>query len=462
VIQIFTRKPDARPSTVLNWNEGSYDTRNFGLSHAWQIGDFYYRLGASADRSDGYRDNSELNQESYNGLVGINLPGGYNIEASSYYLDKKAGFPGPTSWPSPNAKQIDRNTFAQLKVSGPTGPLQATARLIYERQKSQYVDPDYYPPADDTHVLDTLGTDIQLTWQSGIHSLVFGGDYYNDELDSTANGNHTQDRWSFFAQYEIEPIQWAKLLAGVRYDEHSDFGSVVSPKAGLVFLPTDSTSLHLSVGKSFRAPTLNDRFWPDEGGMKGNPDLEPETTWEYEVGIKQRLAKLAIIKITGFMRDAKNLIQWAPVTDDVWGDYTPSNVTKARTWGAEGSAEFLFHKKVTWGINYTYLHPKNRNTDEYILNIPQHQAGSYLVLGPFWDTKLRIGGRYARYYDDPTRNGQSYMVFDATLTRPFVIMNGLEMELIVSAKNILDRKYEVNKGYPMPPAEIQVGVSAYF
>jgi outer membrane cobalamin receptor len=471
VIQIFTRKPEARPSTTLNWNEGSYDTRNFGLSHGWQIGEFYYRLGASADRSNGYRDNSELNQENYNGLVGINLPGGYNIEASTYYLDKDNGVPGATFYTLPNANQRDRNIFSQFKVNGSVGPIQATARLIYDRQKSQYVDPD--SSTDDTHLLDTLGTEIQLTWQSGIHTLVVGGDYYNDELNSTANGDHTQDRWSLFAQYETNPTSWAKILAGVRYDEHSAFGSVVSPKAGFVFTPTDTTTFHVSVGKSFRAPTLNDRFWPSagysyidfftgeliEGGTEGNPDLDPETTWEYEIGINQRIGEIATLKAAGFMRDAKDLIIWAEGNDN-W--YRPYNVTEARTWGAETSAEFLIHKKVTWGINYTYLIPKNRQTDEYIPNIPQHQAGSFLALGPFWDTKLRIGGRYVRYYDDPARTDRSYMIFDATLTRPFVIMDGLEIELLVSARNILDREYEVNKGYPMPPAEVQVGVSASF
>lgn len=457
VIQIFSRKPESKPATTANWSEGSYDTRNFGLSQSWQIGSFYYRLGASADRSDGYRDNSDLNQENYNGLIGLDLPGGYNVEAYGYYIDKKNGVPGSTSMPSPDAEQKDKNTFSQLKLSGPAGPIQFSARAIYDRQRNDQVNPTFFE--DDTHILETIGTEVQATWQKGIQSLVFGGDYYEDELDSTANGDQEQERWSLFSQYEIKPIQWAKLLLGLRFDEHSDFRSVFSPRAGLVLSATESTTVRLSVGKSFRAPTLNDRFWPASFWAEGNPDLDPETAWEYEIGCNQRFGDWGTIAIAGFMRQAKDLIQWAEGEDFVWRPY---NVAKTRTWGAEAEASLRLHQQVHWGVNYTFLRPKDRNTGEYLTNIPHHQVGSYLELGPFWDTNLRLAGRYVRYYKDPARRHPSYMVFDATLTRPLLAWEGLELELMVAARNILDKDYEVNNGYPMPPAEIQVGITGYF
>jgi vitamin B12 transporter len=467
VIQIITRKAESKPLTIANWNEGSHDTRNFGLSQSWKPGRFYYRIGASGDRSDGYRDNSELNQETYNGLIGIDLPGGYNVEASAYYLDKKNGVPGSTFWPLPNAKQRDKNTFSQLKLSGPAGPLEVTARLIYDRQKNQYEDPDNFPPEDDTHILETLGTEVQATWKAGIHTLVFGGDFYDDELDSTANGDQEQERWSLFTQYEIEPVSWARILAGLRYDEHSDFRSVFSPRAGLVLLPTDSTTIRLSAGKSFRAPTFNDRFWPDLIYVKGNPDLDPETAWEYEVGLEQNMGQWGVVNVAGFMRQAKDLIVWKgfPMVPPLWPGaeyYMPVNYDKVRTWGAEADATFHLHEQLQWGLNYTFLRPKDRNTGDYIPNIPHHQAGSFIEIGPFWDIKLRLAGRYVRYYKDPSRRHPSYMVFDATLSRPFVIGKGLELELMVAARNIFDKEYEINNGYPMPPAEIQVGITAYF
>ncbi len=460
VIQIFTRQPETKPRTSVTWREGSYDTRNFGVSHAWKMENLYYRIGANGDRSDGYRDNSALNQETYNGLVGMDLPGGYNIEGSAFFIDKKVEVPGTTSWLTPNARQRDRNIFSQLAVKGPTGPLFTTARLVYDRQKSQYADPDTWPgPTDDTHTLETIGSELQTSWKTGIHTLVFGGDYYEDDLDSTANGKRDQERWSLFTQYQIDPTAWASFLVGLRYDGHSDFRSVFSPRVGVSLFPTETTTVRLSAGKSFRAPTLNERFWPADFFTEGNPNLDPETAWEFELGVDQKLGRSGTIRIAGFMRQAEDLIQWSEGTDFIW---RPTNIAKSRTWGAEASAEFRLHQSVLWGANYTYLRPKDRESGDYLLNIPHHQGSSFVQFGPFWDTSLRLTGRYARYYKDPSRRHPSYMVFDASLSRPFVLPNGLELELQVAAQNIFDKDYEINKEYPMPPAEIQVGLTAYF
>ena len=469
VIQIFTKRPEAKPFTNLTWTEGSYNTRNLGLSHGWEVGPAYYRIGSSADRSDGYRPNSALNKETFSGLLGFNLPADYKLEMFVNHLDKKLGTPGPTSYPSPDAKQRDQNTFTQFKISGPVGPVHLTARAMYDRQENRFQDPLGWPSTSDTHVLDTVSTEIQATWNKNNQNIVFGGDFYNDTLDSTANGDREQNRWALFAQYDVQPLDRFQVLLGLRYDDHSDFRSAFSPRASLVYSVLENTRLRISASKSFRAPHFNDRFWPDAGGVAGNPDLKPESAWEYEVGFEQKWKDFAGIQVAGFMRQAKDLINWAPDDpEDESSTWRPSNVNRSRTWGAEADAWFRLHSHVRWGLNYTFLRPKDRDTGGYLKNIPHHQSGTYLELGPFLDTKLRLAGRYARYHEDPLRKHSSYMVFDATLTRPFIIWHGFEVELQVAARNILDKGYEINTGYfapggfTMPPAEIMVGLSATF
>jgi vitamin B12 transporter len=463
VIQIITKRPEATPFTNLTWTEGSYNSRNLGLSHGWQVGPAYYRIGASVDRSDGYRSNTDLNKETFSGLLGFNLPADYNLEMIVNHLDKKLGTPGPTFFPSPDAKQRDQNTFTQFKISGPVGPVQLTARAMYDRQESRFQDPLGWPSTSDTHKLETVGTEIQATWNKDIQNIVLGGDFYNDTLDSTANGDREQDRWALFAQYDIQPLERFQVLLSLRYDDHSDFRSAFSPRASLIFTLLENTRLRISAGKSFRAPHFNDRFWPDTGFVAGNPDLKPESAWEYEVGLEQQWHDFAGAKIAGFIRDAKDLIVWAADDpEDMFSTWRPNNVNRSRTWGAEADAWLLLHSHVRWGVNYTFLRPKDRDTGDYLKNLPHHQAGSYIEVGPFWDTKLRLAGRYARYYKDPSRKHSSYMVFDATLSRPLLVWQRLEMELQVAARNILDKDYEVINGYPMPPAEIMVSLSATF
>ena len=459
VIQIFTHRPESEPLTRLSWQEGRFESRNLSISTAQKLDRVRYRVGANLDRSDGDRKNSDLDQHSFNGLIGLDLGAGYDLEILANYLDKEIGVPGSTSTPSSQARQWDKNTQAALALSGPTGPLAWQVRGSYDRQRSEFKNPGGWFPSHDTHIVKTWGAELQATTENGPHSLLFGGDLYRDDLDSTANGNQDQDRWSSFGQYEIKATPWATLLIGLRYDAHSDFDNETSPRAAISFSLSETTRVRVSAAKAFRAPTLNDRYWPDTGWTKGNPDLVPETAWEYELALDQQLNEIGNLSLAIFLRDAKDLIEWAPDDSGVW---TPSNVSDARIWGFEAGTNLRLHKRLTTGGNYTYLHPKNQNTDEFIAGTPRHQAHLFLDIGPIQQTRLRIDGRYMYYYPEDTRSEKSYFVMDAALSRPFMLGNRLELEAKVSLKNLFDETYEENPGYPMPPRQLFVGISAYF
>ena len=85
------------------------------------------------------------------------------------------------------------------------------------------------------------------------------------------------------------------LTAAIRGEDYDSFGSVATPKLGLVYGPTEDYTLKASWGRSFKAPTLLQRYQSQAavlysaavfGGADpartvlstwgGNPDLEPE------------------------------------------------------------------------------------------------------------------------------------------------------------------------------------------
>jgi len=459
VIQIFTYAPETEPQTSLSWSEGRYETRDVSFSTSQKKDKIRYRLGAGVNRSQGYRDNSDLDQFNFNGMIGFDLGNGFDMSLSGYYLDKENGVPGSTDWPSPEARQQDKDILASLNLSGPTGPLTSNLRATYERRKNQYSDPGGWSPIDDTHIVETFGSELSEVWQSGPHSLLFGGDVYRDELDSTASGKQDQNRWSLFGQYEVEATSWAKLLVGIRYDAHSDFRNEWSPRAAALFSLTDNTHLRFSASRAFRAPTLNDRFWPATSFAKGNEDLDPETAWEYEVAVDQQLGNRGNFSLALFRHDAKDLIEWQMDSSYVW---SPVNVNEARIWGVEADIELQLLELLRSGANYTYLYPKDRKTDEILDHKLRHQAHLYFEVGPVKDTRLRLDGRYLKYYNDIARDDNDYVVLDSSLSRPFIFNNGLELEVRLSVKNLLDKKYEENLGYPMPRRQLFCGITSYF
>jgi outer membrane cobalamin receptor len=459
VIQIFTQQPEAVSVSHLRWREGRFATRKMSASTMQKLGFMRYRLGTTREQSDGYRQNTDFEQQGVNGLIGLSSENGYDLELVANYLDKELGVPGPTSFPSPNARQWDKNSQTALTLSGPAGPLNIKLKGVYDRQRSEYQDPDGFFPTHDTHKLKTIGTELQISTTLGQNTLLFGGDLYQDKIGSTANGDQKQDHWSTFGQYEINPTSRVTLLLGLRYDAHSDFNNETSPRAAAKFILSESTSLRVSAAKAFRAPTLNDRFWPDTGWTKGNPNLIPETAWEYEVALDQQLSDRGDISLAIFRRDAENLIEWA---DDGSGVWSPSNVSDARIWGGEIGTNLQLHKLLKAGANYTYLYPKNETTDKFITGKARHQGHLYFEVGPVKGARLRLDGRYLHYFPEAARVDKSHFVFDASVSRSFMLSTRLELELELSVKNLLDEEYEESLGYPMPPRQFFAGISAYF
>lgn len=86
-----------------------------------------------------------------------------------------------------------------------------------------------------------------------------------------------------FLQHTWTASWWAELTAGARIDRHSYFGTFVSPRAGLLFLPTDGSVIKVLYGRAFRAPNPRELLvvvrQDDEGQnlfTAGNADLSPE------------------------------------------------------------------------------------------------------------------------------------------------------------------------------------------
>jgi outer membrane cobalamin receptor len=458
VINIITRSPQETPSTQVGWTEGERKTRIVSGSTSRQAGDFRYRLGAESRASDGYRKNSDFEQYTLNGLFGYSPTEDVDVELSAYHLDYESGIPGSESWPSPDAEQEDKRTVAALKLETPLGPVKLTARGIYEHHRNNYRDPGGWVPINETHTIDTYGAELHAEKTLNGHSFLVGGDYYRDDLDSTNIGDEDQEHGAVFGQFQADLAASMTLLLGLRYDIHSDFDNELSPRAALHIALTDVTRVRLSASKAFRAPTLNDLYWPEDSFSKGNPDLDPETAWEYELALEQTLGDRGRVSLAGFLRDAEDLISWQP--DDFFV-YSPVNVNDARIWGVEVDGRFDLCSFATIGGNYTYLHPKDRDTDEYLLGKPRHEAHGFVALKPFNETTLRFDGRYLRYYPEIARKEKDYFVTDLALTHA-IMFGEVAVDATVSVKNLFNEGYEANPGYPMPPRELFAGLTAYF
>ena len=103
----------------------------------------------------------------------------------------------------------------------------------------------------------------------------------------------------------------------------------ISPRLGISYPVTERDKLHFTYGHYFQIPRAQDLYENMNYDMRGqyrrmgNPDLEPEKTVAYEVGVEHQFTDNLMGDITWFSKDIDNLTDSQHVTPEVAvNDYT--------------------------------------------------------------------------------------------------------------------------------------------
>lgn len=461
VVNIITKRPSTGMVNRIGGSVGShgYDTIDAGSSA--REGALSYSMSGTRETSDGYRENSDLEQWTVNGKIGYDMGKAGAIDLTTNYVSKENGVPGSIVFPSPLARQRERQTVLGASYREKiANEIDFTIRTSRTENMLRYQDPDL--GEDSEHRSSSQDSEAQVTWIAGAWSaFTIGYETRDDELNSTASGDHATTTDSFYLQDEIAAGSSFGMVVGTRYDKHSVYGEQWSPKASARYLlGNGGTIIRVSYGESFRGPTFNDLYWPNTGWAMGNPDLKPETAKEYEAGIEQALGKGSMIKITGFKREVENLIDWQEFAPWQW---RPENVGRATIKGAEAEAVFRAADGFSLSANYTYMNPVDETTGEKIYyTIPKEQIRGALTIAVADDVSLTAEGRSVKNYVMDGEPTWRYSVYDAKISQKIGRKGTERGEIYFAMTNVFDRKYESVRGYPMPPREIRGGMMIPF
>ncbi len=108
--------------------------------------------------------------------------------------------------------------------------------------------------------------------------------------------------------------------------EKASTKQMIAPRLGISFPITDRAKFHFTYGHYYQMPPADDLYenlnFDMRGAIRrrGNPDLEPEKTIAYEVGVIQQFTDDLTVDITGFTKDIDNLVSSVHV--DITNDYS--------------------------------------------------------------------------------------------------------------------------------------------
>ena len=267
--------------------------------------------------------------------------------------------------------------------------------------------------------------------------------------------------FSAFAQDTWNPARRVGITAGVRWDDYSDFGTKVSPRAAVVLhLPRD-LNLKILYGRAFRAPTFLELSF-DFLGIVGNPSLRPATinTFEVALGYRRRGLRVSANVYANYLRDF--IITDRPFDPSVPIHFINSPGVDAR--GAELELVRSVGRRHALHLGYAYQDAKDRSTGGALADIPKHLGsigatlgvGRYLSLTP----TLLVRGSRARVVGDPRPPVDGYALLNLNV-RAHELFKGLELSAGVN--NAFDQDYfdpspsnGVPGDYPRPGRSVLV------
>ena len=476
VINIVTKKPADGTHSRLHAGYGSFNTLETEYSADSRFGKFSTTGSAIYNRSDGHDKN--LNFEQFGGYFkfGYNISKNWNTSANLDVTRFKASHPGSESKPLEDADQdITRGTTA-LFIENSYAKTSGAISLFYS-WGDHWINDGYNPPKETpkefrfTSYDEMMGTSA---WQSmnlfegnrltlGFDYYHYGGTAYNDSTEGRSRVLQVDKRLDELAGY-IEMRQMVgsilTLNAGVRADHNFTSGTEIVPQFGAAFHLPANAEVKLSAARGFRYPFLREMYmYPPQ-----NAELEPESLWNYELAFSQSLMQGRMnYGINLFYIDAENIILQTGLFN---ADGTPIlmpngkqkqknlNSGKLKNCGIEVQASYLISKSFAVNGNYSYLH-----MDTPVIGSPEHKAylgGSFNKNSWHASTGLQyINSLYSAVGPDKK---EDFLLWNARLSYQVSDM----LQLWVNGDNLLNAKYQINDGYPMPGIAFMAGVNLSF
>jgi vitamin B12 transporter len=483
VINIFTKKGQGPMEVGFSTQGGNHGTNREVATLRGSVGKLGYsfsvgHLGSRGFEkfNDDYANLSTSARLDYQVTPDASLKGIFNFINGEVGLFNNNNF---ASMPDPNARQTTTQYVNKVEWEQkilPNWDYRIWGSLFKEHDKfSDDVDSCVFfgSPCDsfrrDIFRPQIITGEFQTNYRFEDWGTTTFGFQYN-RRSATTNGG-IDEAIGNFGYYLQEQFQFLDrrliVIPGLRLDDNRQFGTAWTPSFSAAYLFQEiGTRLKASYAKGFKAPTLNELFFPASFGCPafGNPNLGPEKSWEVNFGLEQNLISDRV-NVTGtyFHRDVKDLIQGQPIPGDPFGCFRAQNVGHARFNGVEWTLGIKIFSPLTLSANYTYLDwttedgtlPRRpHNQGNVILNYLQDALNINLIANI---VGRRDDFRAASPFGNIVTPGYVIVNLASSYTLPWRLPFVKELALIGKIQNLFNKKYDQTDGFRAPPLNFLLG-----
>jgi len=250
--------------------------------------------------------------------------------------------------------------------------------------------------------------------------------------------------WAVYLFTEQQAGRLLKSTFGLRFENHSVYGAMLVPQAGISLRLTDRVTAFVTAGKGFRNPTIRELYlFPAP-----NPDLQPEQTTTTQLGVRYEPAPTLSAHLTYYHTRGNNLIE----TRGQWPDLRLQNAGEALFQGMEVALKYIPATGLHLGLNYSTFYsdiPVTCQPAEHLEVSATHHGSWYT---------LRYKFRWVK--------GVQNFINDAYITLPAYTVATLGLELVpfefghlfFTLDNLWNVDYQSMSGYPMPGRTVEGGM----